>query len=113
MTVAASCGKDNATSPSLEDGKSTVIYDLAGDTQASVAGGVDGKENRPFYSFLFRFNDKKHIWLKTKADSTQWLQTADWDIAFTATITAKCTLTMLRMPVILILADRPTIRLSC
>ncbi|SEM00633.1 HmuY protein [bacterium A37T11] len=83
LFLLTACGKDEHVTPSLEDGKSTVVYDLAGDTQASVAGGIDGKENRPFYPFLFRFSDKKQIWTRTKADSSQWLKTADWDIAFT------------------------------
>lgn len=79
----AACGKDKETPPSLEDGKSTVVYDLAGDTRASVAGGVDGKEQRPFYTFLFRFSDRRQIWIRNAADTAQWLKTADWDIAFT------------------------------
>jgi len=68
---------------SLEDGKSTVIYDLAGDTEASMGDGVDGKENRPFYIFLFRFSDKRQIWIRNAADSAQYLKTKDWDLAFT------------------------------
>lgn len=79
----AACGKDDPVAPPLEDGKSTVIYDLAGDTQASIADGIDGKERRPFYTFLYRLRDKRQIWIRTKADSAQWLKTADWDIAFT------------------------------
>ena len=78
-----SCSKEDNSTLSLEDGKSTVIYDLAGDTKASVSDGVDGKEKRNFYTFLFRFQDKKQIWIRTKADSTQWLKTDQWDIAFT------------------------------
>lgn len=81
--LAVSCGKDDPVRPSLEDGKSTVIYDLPGDTEASMADGVDGKEERDFHTFLFRFRDKKQIWLRTKADSAQWLKTVEWDIAFT------------------------------
>lgn len=67
---------------SLEDGKSSVIYDLSGDTGASMGDGVDGKEKRPFYTFLFRFSDKHQIWLKTAADSATYLKTASWDISF-------------------------------
>ncbi|WP_437917723.1 HmuY family protein [Sphingobacterium sp. LRF_L2] len=84
MITIASCGKDDDTQPSYEDGKSTVIYDLAGDTEASVGDGVDGKEQRSFYTFLYRFSDQRQIWIKTKADSLQYLKTDDWDIAFTA-----------------------------
>lgn len=79
----SACGKDKDYSIGLEDGKSTVIKDLAGDVDASMGEGIDGKENRPFYIFLFRFRDQKQIWIKTQADSTQWLKTKDWDIAFT------------------------------
>ncbi|HMR18951.1 MAG TPA: hypothetical protein PKA53_06605, partial [Sphingobacterium sp.] len=77
------CDKEDNTSFSLEDGKSTVVYDLAGDPKASISDGIDGKEQRDFYTFLFRFQDKKQIWIRTKADSTQWLKTDQWDIAFT------------------------------
>jgi len=79
----SSCDKDEDPRPALEDGKSTVIYDLAGDVEASMAEGVEGKENRPFYTFLFRFRDQKQVWIKTKQDSLQWLKTNDWDLAFT------------------------------
>lgn len=74
--------KKETTPPSLEDGKSTVVYDLAGDTGASMGDGVEGKEKRPFFAFLFRFSDKQQLWLKTAADSANWLQTTDWDICF-------------------------------
>lgn len=76
-----SCKKET-TEVTLEDGKSTVIYDLAGDTGASMGDGVDGKEKRPFFPFLFRFSDKQQIWVKTAADSAAFLQTTDWDICF-------------------------------
>lgn len=68
---------------SLSDGKSTVVTDLAGDTGASMGSGTDGKQQRSFHTFLFRFSDQKQIWLHTKADSLQYMKTADWDIAFT------------------------------
>lgn len=77
-----SCKKEDE-GISLADGVSTVITDLAGDTGASMSDGVDGKEKRDFYIFLFRFKDQKQIWIKTKADSAQWLKTYDWDLAFT------------------------------
>lgn len=76
------CNKDDTQPVSLEDGKSTVVYDLAGDTKASISDGIDGKEQRDFYTFLFRFQDKKQIWIRTEADSAQWLKTDEWDIAF-------------------------------
>lgn len=79
-----SCSKDNDdVRPSLEDSKSTVIYDLPGDIEASMAENVEGKEKRGFYTFLYRFRDKRQIWIKTKADSLQWLKSKDWDLAFT------------------------------
>ncbi|WP_245893573.1 HmuY family protein [Sphingobacterium gobiense] len=79
----ASCGKDDNSRPLYEDGKSNVIYDLAGDTEASMAGDVEGKEYRPFNIFLFRFHDQRQIWIKNANDSAQWLKTKDWDLAFT------------------------------
>lgn len=82
FTVQA-CGKDDDVAPSLEDGQSTVVYDLAGDTEASMGSGVDGKEQREAYTFLFRFEDQRQIWIKTKEDSTEWLKSSEWDIAFT------------------------------
>jgi len=84
-----SCNKDEDTRPSLEDGKSTVIYDLPGDTEASVGDGVDGKEARPFYTFLYRFKDQRQIWIKNQSDSTRWLKTADWDMAFTGSYNSE------------------------
>ncbi|SKB42033.1 hypothetical protein SAMN05660841_00463 [Sphingobacterium nematocida] len=79
----AACGKDKDYGIGTEDGKSTVIKDLPGDVDASMNDGADGKENRPFQTFLFRFRDQKQIWIKTQADSAQWLKTKEWDIAFT------------------------------
>lgn len=83
LLVLSSCGKDEDPRPALEDGKSTVIYDLPGDLDASMAEGVEGKEKRPFYTFLFRFRDQRQIWIKTEQDSLQWTKTKDWDLAFT------------------------------
>lgn len=83
LLLLASCGKDDDWRPYYEDGKSTVIYDLAGDTEASMGDGTEGKEKRNFHIFLFRFKDKRQIWIRNAADSAKWLKTADWDIAFT------------------------------
>ncbi|SMG28551.1 HmuY family protein [Sphingobacterium psychroaquaticum] len=83
ITLFSSCGKDKDVRPELEDGKSTIIRDLAGDVEASMGSGIDGKENRAFHTFLFRFRDQRQIWIRTKADSLQWLQSKDWDLAFT------------------------------
>lgn len=83
ITVTTGCSKDKETKPALEDGKSIVIYDLAGDTEAAMGSTAPGKETRDFYTFLFRFSDKRQIWIKNKANSTQWLKGKDWDIAFT------------------------------
>jgi len=82
MLCSVSCKKEKDDVTSLEDGKSTVIYDLAGDTGASMGDGVDGKEKRPFFPFVFRFSDKQQIWVKTTADSAAYLRTTDWDICF-------------------------------
>lgn len=75
------CSKDDEQAPSLEDGKSVVIYDLAGDTKASMAEGIDGKEQRDFYTFLFNLKSKRQIWLRPESDSTM-MQTDEWDLAF-------------------------------
>lgn len=83
LLLGTACTKDEVEGQNnLEDGKSTVIYDLAGDTGASM-GDTDGKEPRAFNTFLFRLRDKKQIWIKTKEDSLRWLKSADWDLAFT------------------------------
>ncbi|WP_443938656.1 HmuY family protein [Pedobacter sp. MW01-1-1] len=79
-----SCKKEvQDTTSSLQDGKSIVVSDLAGDTEASMSAGVDGKVQRAFYIFLFRFSDQKQIWIRNAADSARWLKTKEWDIAFT------------------------------
>jgi len=83
LLLMASCGKDDDARPSLEDGKSTVIYDLPGDTEASMGDGAEGKTKRPFHIFLFRLRDQRQIWIKTRADSLQWLPHGEWDLAFT------------------------------
>lgn len=83
LILGTACTKEEEEGQyALEDGKSTVIYDLAGDTGASM-GNTDGKEPRPFNTFLFRLRDQKQIWIKTKDDSLRWLKSADWDLAFT------------------------------
>ncbi|MEE1896967.1 HmuY family protein [Flavobacterium rakeshii] len=84
LYIIASCSSDEQTDyNNLQDGKSTVIEDLAGDTGAAMGDGTDGKEERPFHTFLFRFSDKKQLWLHTAADSLQYMKTNNWDIAFT------------------------------
>jgi hypothetical protein len=83
MSFTSCSSNEEDTSASLTDGKSTVVTDLAGDTGASMGSGTDGKEQRSFHTFLFRFSDQKQIWLHTKADSLQYMKTTDWDIAFT------------------------------
>ena len=76
-----SCQKEKPAA-GLQDGKSTVVEDLAGDTGASMNDGVDGKEKRDFRLFLFRLSDQKQTWVRTAADSAQYLKTTDWDLAF-------------------------------
>ncbi|OIV40400.1 HmuY family protein [Flavobacterium johnsoniae] len=83
MFFIACSSNEEDTTASLADGKSIVISDLAGDTGASMGGSTNGKEQRSFHTFLFRFSDQKQIWLKTKADSLQYMKTTDWDLAFT------------------------------
>jgi hypothetical protein len=81
LLTTASCKKDenNDTKTNYEDGVSTVIYDLAGDTEASVADGVEGKERRPFKSFYFKLRSKLQSWDSSAANR----RSASWDIAFT------------------------------
>jgi hypothetical protein len=81
LFLTVSCTKESA--PADNDQKSTWVYDLAGDTGAAMGDNSEGKEKRGFYTFLFRFRDQRQIWLRTAADSAQWLPTADWDLAFT------------------------------
>lgn len=78
------CKKD-AEEPSLEDGKSTVVRDLAGDTLATMGEPPAGsnKEKRPFFLFTFRLGDKKQQFVRTAADSATYLKNTDWDLAFT------------------------------
>ncbi|WP_417941147.1 HmuY family protein [Flavobacterium sp. RS13.1] len=83
MSFTSCSNSEENTNTSLTDGKSTVITDLAGDTGASMGDGTNGKEQRSFHTFLFRFSDQKQIWLHTEADSLKYMKTTDWDIAFT------------------------------
>lgn len=83
MSFTSCSNSEENTNTSLADGKSTVITDLAGDTGASMGDGTNGKEQRSFHTFLFRFSDQKQIWLHTEADSLKYMKTTDWDIAFT------------------------------
>lgn len=75
--------KEENPSNALDDGKSTVIRDLAGDTNGSVGDPGDGKTKVGFDTFLFRLADKKQTWLRNAADSARWLKTEEWDLAFT------------------------------
>jgi len=81
LLLFAACKKEdnNVSKDTYEDGVSTVIYDLAGDTEASVADGVEGKEKRPFKPFFFRFKDKQQSWDSTAANR----KSNSWDVAFT------------------------------
>lgn len=77
ITVMSSCSK-NEVKPQLEDGKSTVIRDLEGDTGASMADGVDGKQKRPFLDWYFSFKTQQKI-----TDTLANAKTSNWDIGFT------------------------------
>ncbi|WP_379825154.1 HmuY family protein [Flavobacterium notoginsengisoli] len=83
LTISCSSNEDGDSGEALEDGKSTVIRDLAGDTNASMGGDTPGKTKKGFDTFLFRFSDRKQIWIRNAADSAQYLKTKEWDIAFT------------------------------
>ncbi|GAA0525895.1 HmuY family protein [Chitinophaga japonensis] len=73
LLLAAACKKDTVTAPGYEDGVSTVIYDLPGDTGTTVGGD----SARPFRDFYFNFSERRKI------TDTAVKQTLDWDIAFT------------------------------
>ncbi|MFY0252479.1 HmuY family protein [Chitinophaga sp. 30R24] len=77
----AACKKEGNTSPkrTYEDGKSTVIYDMAGDTRASVSDGIDGKEKKPFATFLFSLKTGRQSWDTSIVNR----QRNSWDLAFT------------------------------
>ncbi|WP_342332131.1 HmuY family protein [Pedobacter sp. FW305-3-2-15-E-R2A2] len=72
-----SCTKDEVK-PALEDGKSTVIQDLAGDLGASMAEGIDGKVKRPFEDWYFNLRTKEQL-----KDTVKHAKTMNWDIGFT------------------------------
>lgn len=80
VALLASCSKDNE-SPAPEDKLSTTIYDMPGDTLASM-GDIPGKERRPFHTLIFRFSDKSSQLIKNAADSATYLKKDDWDLAF-------------------------------
>ncbi|NSL88716.1 hypothetical protein ECE50_017880 [Chitinophaga sp. Mgbs1] len=81
LTGLFACKKseDKVTRQGYEDGTSTVVYDMAGDTRASVGDGIDGKEKRPFKPFLFSFKTGQQSW-DTSASN---LKSSSWDLAFT------------------------------
>lgn len=86
LSCLLSCKKDehNDTKTNYEDGVSTVVYDLAGDTEASVADGVEGKERRPFRSFYFKLSTRLQSWDSSAAN----VQSNSWDLAFTGVYNA-------------------------
>ncbi|MGE7773382.1 HmuY family protein [Chitinophaga sp. NPDC101104] len=79
----AACGKDGDDKPAPTGPASTFISDLQADTGASVGEPEVGKEQRPFHSLIFSFTTKQSRFIKSKADSIQYLKNTDWDIAFT------------------------------
>ena len=92
IVALASCKKDKIEQ-GLDDGKSTVIIDLPGDTLASLGTPVagSGKEQRPFHLFTFRFSNKKQQFVRNGADSAAYLLTTNWDIAFTKEYNSQVT----------------------
>lgn len=76
------CSKDEVK-PDAQDTKSTYVYDMPGDTLASMGEGVDGKEHRPFYSITYSFSTGQIHVVKTAEDSLQYMKNGEWDIAFT------------------------------
>ncbi|RAV28322.1 hypothetical protein DN748_14295 [Sinomicrobium soli] len=83
MLQSCSGSDDTVDGGDLDDGFSTVVRDLPGDTNGSMGGDVDGKTKQGFDTFLFRLSDQKQVWLRNEADSARWMKTADWDLAFT------------------------------
>lgn len=81
ILLLSSCKKEdnNVAKTNYEDGVSTVIKDLAGDTEASVADGVEGKERRPFKTFYFKLGTKLQSWDSSAANR----KSNSWDLAFT------------------------------
>lgn len=77
------CKKEETGTTAVDDGKSTVIRDLAGDTNGSVGDPGDGKTKIGFDTFLFKLSTQKQIWLRNAADSAKWFKTNEWDLAFT------------------------------
>jgi hypothetical protein len=83
LSVAVVSCKKDVEETVMNDTKSVWIKDLAGDTGASMGDGADGKEKRPFYTFLFNLKNQQQIWIRNAADSVKWLKTTSWDLAFT------------------------------
>lgn len=73
----SSCTKEQVK-PQLEDGKSIVVQDLAGDLGASMADGIDGKVKRPFLDWYFNLRTKEQL-----KDTLKYAKTTNWDIGFT------------------------------
>ncbi|RFS24794.1 hypothetical protein DVR12_06260 [Chitinophaga silvatica] len=59
-----------------------MIFDLPADTAASMGEGVDGKDQRQFYTITFSFKTKETHVIRNAADSAKYLKNAEWDIAF-------------------------------
>lgn len=64
------------------DGKSVLIEDMPGDTEASMSNGVKGKIKRDFQVVLFNLRTQKQIRIKTKEDTLKWFKSKEWDLAF-------------------------------
>lgn len=85
VCILTSCSGNDDTvgETTIDDGISTVIRDLPGDTNGAMGEEVDGKTRQGFHTFLFRLSDQKQIWLRNEADSARWMKTLEWDLAFT------------------------------
>lgn len=75
VLAVSSCKNEDEVVP---DTKSKQVTDLVGDTEASVGAG-----QRPFYPLLFSLKNGSHYLIDSKADSTNYLKTDQWDLAFT------------------------------
>lgn len=89
LFAACSSSDDDDKRPALEDGKSTVIYSLAGDLEISMGSmAIDpNKVEGDFKPFVYSFKNKRQHWLHKEKE--EFAKTTDWDIAFTGPYNAE------------------------
>lgn len=92
LFAACSSSDDDDKRPEIEDGKSVVIKDLAGDLETSMgtAQAPPDKIKGTFKLFLFNFKNKRQF--KEGEDKEEWeklQKSTKWDIAFTGPYNAE------------------------